>query len=80
MLSFFHFPVCHLTTLFVFVFNHFVFCVDRLNKNNLDEAKRRKKGDRKIDGGEELTSVEGRGQANHGKGTRQDAPIPQMDI
>jgi hypothetical protein len=40
---------------------------------------RRKKGDRKIEE-EELTSVEGGGRANHGKGTRQGEPIPQMDI
>jgi hypothetical protein len=47
---------------------------------NLEGASRRKKEDRQIEDEEELTSVEGKGLADHGKRTRQGKPISEMKI
>jgi hypothetical protein len=47
---------------------------------NLEGASRREKRDRHIEDEEELTSVEGKGLADHGMRTRQGNPIPEMEI
>jgi hypothetical protein len=53
---------------------------NRTMRVKLEAVSRRKKGDRKKEGEEELTSVEVREHVDHGIRTRQFKPIPQMDI